>query len=158
MSCSESCEQQRPGWKFGLNISLLPGVSSGWASAGGEYQLGDAQVGPSWSSPAGVMLGGAMSHRMDVATPAPRQDLSPAALESKKPALGLGGGRRRTAGGAASGAAVSGEGRRACGLKWPRSAAGVGSAMRQGLTPPPKGMLGKGKAKLHRENLCGGGG
>lgn len=60
-------------------------------------------------------------------------------------------------GGAASGAALSGEGRRACGLKWPRSAAGVGSAMRQGLTPP-KGMLGKGKAKLHRENLCGGGG
>lgn len=109
---------------------------------GGERQLGAGQRGPGWSSPARVMLGGAVSHRVRIATPAPRQDPSLAAFREQETGAGAGG---RAAGGAASGAARSGAGRRAGGLKWPRWAAGVGSAMRQGLTPPQKACWERGR-------------
>lgn len=135
--------------------SPAPAVARGDREVGGEHQLGAGQGPPGWSSPG---RGDALPCPV---TPPGHRHASPEAgsvpgrFRESESGGGSWGAKGR--GGAASGAALSGEGRRACGLKWPRSAAGVGSAMRQGLTPP-KGMLGKGKAKLHRENLCGGGG
>lgn len=80
--------------------------------------------GPGWSSPDRADAPRSVSHGVGTAAPAAGRDLCPAPLESQT----------RGRGGPASG-----------GLKWPRSAAGVGCAMRQGLTPP-NGMLGKGEA------------